>query len=78
MFPINRVHVDKSLTEKGTYHKAKFVHGKYTAVMSCPKCSHNTTLQDYKIEPSGQVFPSFHCTGDDCNYNELVKLKDWN
>lgn len=53
-----------------------YVIWKGRVLLTCPD-NHVASLNDHKIDKSGQVQPSVVCPVEGCDFHEFIKLEDW-
>jgi hypothetical protein len=64
------------LPEQGAWAPYQ-VEGQRTAVISCPECGHQASIEAYEIGKDGKVKPGLRCN-DGCGwYDTHVQLQGW-
>jgi len=70
--------VDKQVPNQGAWDIHVAGQEKYPlVVILCPKCQKVSCLRNHTIHRDGTVSPSLVCPRDECNFHEMIKLKDW-
>jgi len=46
-------------------------------ILRCPRCQRVSCLHEHTIKEDGKVFPSVVCPREDCDFHDMVQLKDW-